>query len=202
LTVVGSLLIVSLAAVLGLVCEAFTDLTVRRFLKYAAKKDGLVSFFRQRELLEDHNRWQAMFNQALAKNKEVQRALLGAECGEPRSAGGFFYVTAKDSSIAWLDSHYATYYLASNLAFLAAIFQCYILVAAALQTYSWHAIAVSTAILVAFFYAFCSLGIDRYLYSYMFIFRHSGLTLLIRVEDPKSQGKSEKPHNTGGRADG
>jgi hypothetical protein len=194
IAVVGGLALASSAALLGLVCEAITDMTTRRLIKRAAESEKIAGFFLQKEILVGHDRWRVIFKSALEGDKQLGSFLSGGQ--DHSAATGIFYMSAPDSSIAWADSHYATYVLCSNLAFVSAILAIHILVAGFGGLYSWPTVAACMLFLIPLFYAFLSLGLDRYLYTYLFTFRHSGLTLLAKAGEQKPEKMGDKAHNT------
>lgn len=176
---VGSLVTVSLAAVLGIFCEALTDLTIRELLKRGAKWKWFVSFLRRSRMLRDHNFWRDRFRASIEEEENLRKAVAGYR--ERSAVVGFFYAfDPNEFATAWLESHYATYIFASNLAFLSMAFQLWSIVAGFLGLYPWPAVTASIGITAIVFYASCCLAFDRYLHTYQFAFRHA--TLILRTK--------------------
>jgi hypothetical protein len=194
LAVIGGLLVVSLATVLGVACEAFTDLTVRKILKAKAKNSGFAAFFGQGKLLKDHEYWRSVFNSSVSKHERLANSLPGYR--EHSLAVGLFYTSANNHAIEWVQSHYATYVLATNLAFISLVLEVYILIGVSLDLYSWATALIVTCVLLPLAYSFFSHAMDRYLYSYQFPMRHGAVTLLMN-----GVGDSGEAHDTAAPTD-
>lgn len=188
LAVIGGLLVVSLATVLGVACEALTDLTVRRALKEIGRRPSVAAFFGQGNLLAEHDYWRDAFNSTVWGNDKLRMPLAGYK--EHSLAVAVFYRSAPAQAIEWVQSHYATYILATNLAFLSLAAEVYVVVGAFSGLYQWVTVFVVTCVLVILSYAFVSHALDRYLYSYQFPMRHGAIALLMEESEVKGDVKS------------
>jgi hypothetical protein len=176
LAVIGGLLAISLTAVLGTACESLTDIIIRPLVKRAAKSERWCARLRQAGSFRYHQFWLDAFREVVSSDPTYKK--MPCEGNIHGWAVGILYGSKQAESIAWGESHYSTYVMASNLALLSGFLAFYVVLLVVRGWCTlWSGIAW-TLIAFGLFYMFLSLSLDRYLYSYQVAMRQSVVALL------------------------
>lgn len=195
--VVGGLLLLPLVALLGVVCEALTDILIRSFVSWAFDRRIVVGFFLQGRALDDYNFWLEKFKVVVQSSPALNNFTVAPNF--KGTAVGLLYDSRQGEAISWAESHYATYVLATNFALLAVAAEIYICVAGSLSPLNGLSSAWVTVALAGVFYSCMSLSFDRYLYSYQISLRQAAIILIggISKEEAAEGGgwRKNKPHN-------
>jgi hypothetical protein len=179
LAVISGLLLLPIASVAGAVCEGLTAPTIRRLIRWVAKKEYLVKFLCQGKVLEAHNFWKDQFRKSI---REVGALRDFPEFDSDHGlAVGILYHKGQEQAITWTESHYSTYVLASNFAFLALLAQCYLVASGIFGWMHWQGAGWASLGVVAVLYSSLSLSLDCYLFSYQFALRQVTVSLLIET---------------------
>jgi len=194
LAVIGGLLVISLAAVCGTICESLTDATIRRLVKRVSRSKKWCFRFGQAGVFKDHRFWRAEFRRALSADRTYRsfpynRNIHGL-------AVGILYGSKQGESIAWGESHYSTYIMSSNLTLLSGILFLYVLF---ITVIGWCTLAsgiIWTLVALVSFCALFALSLDRYLYSYLVAMRQSVVAFL-QSKAAGNQTSGAQAHNTG-----
>jgi len=181
LAVVGGLLLLPLAALAGAVCEGLTDIFMRRLVKWIAERPAWIHFLSQGRAQESYKFWLDELKAALHKSDWLKT--FSAEKNFHGIAVGLLYDSEREESIDWGASHYSTYILVTNFAFLAVAAQLYI-IWQKIEGLGWCVFAWSTVGMLVVFYSCLSFSLHRYLYSYEIAFRQSVITLLREQRKP------------------
>lgn len=171
---------IALAALAGAVIDGLAEVTVRRFIKWAARRRGMAFFFGQSEVFRSVEQWKAYFQSQLDQSDEELFRTVGQDHPRLRLhlAIGLLHAHAPSQHIEWVFAHFSTHYLASNLAFLVLVTTPILTfrgVSAGGDPVAW-VVAAGGAMLVAT-YGLLSLSIDRCLYTYQCEFRFASLWL-------------------------
>src|SRR3954454_13305736 len=114
------ILSLALAALMGAIIDGLADVTIRRFIRWGAKRRGVARFFGQTEVFRSVERWRCYFNEQIDQSDES--LFLKVANDEPlfrlHLATGLVHSHAPPHHIEWVFAHFSTHYLASNLAFL------------------------------------------------------------------------------------
>jgi len=183
--VIGGLLLLPIAAVAGAVCEGLTDSTIRRLVKWMTKRRVLVKFLCQGKILEAHDFWKARFRDAVKKTESLRE--FPDHDHDHGLAVGLLYHQSSEQAITWAESHYSTYVLVSNFAFLALVAQLYLLAAGIFGWLQWPSIGWASLAVVAVLYSSLGLSLDRYLYSYQVALRQAAVSLLMGSDASQAQ---------------
>jgi hypothetical protein len=194
LAVIGGLLVLSLAAVCGTVCESLTDVVIRPRVIRAAKSKKWCARLGQSGAFKYHRFWRTEFRRVVLADRTYRsfpykRNIHGL-------AVGMLYSSKQGESIAWGESHYSTYVMSSNLALLSGMLFFYVL---GLTVFGWCTLASGIIWIVASFALFCvlfALSLDRYLYSYQVAMRQSVVAFL-QNRGAGNQASGAQAHNTG-----
>jgi hypothetical protein len=172
LTLVGTLVFLALAALVGAIVEALTDVTLIAFVKKHRQSERLARFFLQREVFESNEFWRRKFEEG------PQASCWNAEDFKKqghRIAVGILFKTGSSAAISWAINHYATFILASNFAVLLIALQIFLIkeiISGNLGLGAFTAWQVGAQLAI---YALCSLAVDRYIFSYMLAYRHAAI---------------------------
>ena len=171
---------IALAALSGAVIDGLADVTVRRFVKWATKRRRMVLFFGQSELFQSVEQWKHYFQSQIDQSNDELFRSIGKDHPLFRLhlATGLLHAHAPSHHIEWVFAHFATHYLASNLAFL-------VLVSTPMLTFravsgtdnpiAWIIPATMAMLLAA--YGLLSLSVARCLYTYQAEFRFAAIWL-------------------------
>jgi hypothetical protein len=146
----------------------------------------------QSKVAVSHNFWRDQFQKAAKQST----ALEGFPLDEGRLHGlavGLMYDSEQEESISWGTSHYSTYILVSNFAFLAIVAEVYFLISGFSGWTDWRSVGWATIALAFVFYPCLSLSLDRYLYSYEVAFRQAAIELLREKHDKDAPGIGVTP---------
>jgi hypothetical protein len=179
LAVISGLLLLPIASVAGAVCEGLTAPTIRRLIRWVAKREYLVRFLCQGKVLEAHNFWKDQFRRSI-RGIGALRDFPDFD-SDHGLAVGILYYKGQGQAITWTESHYSTYVLASNFAFLALLTQCYLVLSGIFGWMQWPGAGWASLGVVAVLYASLSLSLDCYLFSYQFALRQATVSLLIET---------------------
>ena len=174
------LLSLAVAALMGAIIDGLADVTIRRLIKWGAKREGFARFFGQRRVFQSVEIWKAYFDEQLVQADERLFAKIAGDQALPKLhlATGLLHAHAPPHHIEWVFAHYSTLYLASNLAFLVLVGPP-VLVANVVES-DGHAaawiIATAMAMMVSA-YGLLSLSLDRCLYTYQAEFRFAAIWL-------------------------
>jgi hypothetical protein len=199
LAIAGGLLFISLAALAGTVTEALTDATTRKLIERASGRKWLAALFMQSEMFEARRFWKERFE--IVASQEDLFSGFPLDTHGPALAAGVFYETAQEENLHWLESHYATFLVLTNLGFLTALGGVYVLALSFAGGVSILGVLLSTLSLLLLFWVFGSFALDRYLFTYIFALRQATVaTILMRdLESGRSTGGSA--HNPGAAPD-
>ena len=184
--VISGLLLLPIASMAGAVCEGMTAPTIRRLIKWIAKRKYLVRLLCQGQVFEAHNFWKDQFRKSLGE--------IGALHDFPDwdsdhgLAVGILYDKGQEQAITWTESHYSTYVLASNFAFLALLAQCYLIASGIFGWMQWQNAGWASLGVVAVLYSSLGLSLDCYLFSYQFALRQATVSLLIETRVEQGPG--------------
>lgn len=163
-------------ALLGVIVDAFGNLTVRRGIKRLLfeRRTGARLFFCAREF-DEKEEWKKLFREGLIQSERYKLLRGRLDLLSPLSAGLFFR-TAKREHNEWLVQHLSMYHLSANfviiamLGFVLALYRC------------------SAGLAIASFltgYLLMIFALDQFLYCYQIAFRNAVLELI------QTEGKSE-----------
>lgn len=165
----------ALAALIGAVIDGLADVTVRRFVRWAAKRRAMAFFFGQSEVFRSVEQWRGYFQSQIGQSDRELFRTVGQDHPLYRLhlATGLLHAHAPNHHIEWVFAHFATHYLASNLAFLVLV-ATPVLALRISGDIPWLAIAGS---MILGAYGLLSLSIHRCLYTYQAEFRFASIWL-------------------------
>lgn len=178
--VVLGLLSLTVAALIGAIIDGLTDVTIRRLIRWGAKRAGFARFFGQSRVFQGVETWKAHFDEQLAGADERLFTTIAGEQPVPKLhlAIGLLHAHAPSHHVEWVFAHYSTHHLASNLAFLVLVGPPVLLpavVGVTGEAAAWIAGTVLAMIVAS--YALLSLALDRCLYTYQAEFRFAAIWL-------------------------
>jgi hypothetical protein len=171
---------IALAALAGAVIDGLADITVRRFVKWAARRRRMVQFFGHSGVFESVEYWKTSFQSQIDRSDEELFRTVGKDHPLYRLqlAIGLLHAHAPGHHIEWVFAHFATHYLACNLAFLVLVatpILAFRAVPESANPVAWIIATAGAMILSA--YGLLSLSIDRCLYTYQSEFRFASIWL-------------------------
>jgi hypothetical protein len=185
---------IALAALFGAVIDGLTDVTIRRFVKWAAKRRGMALFFGQSEVFQSVEQWKHHFQAQIDQSNGELFRTIGKDHPLFRLhlATGLLHAHAPSHHIEWVFAHFATHYLASNLAFLVLVSTPILALHAVSGSVNPIAsvLAAVTAILLAA-YGLLSLSMHRCLYTYQAEFRFAAIWLSEAQADKHLNGAKQ-----------
>ena len=179
-SVILGLLSLAIAALIGAIIDGLADVTIRRFIKWAAKKEGLARFFGQSRVFYSAAKWETCFvEQAKQADEPLFTEIAGDEpLFKLHLAIGLLHAHAPSHHIDWVFAHYSTLHLASNLAFVALVGPPVLVASVLSGTASIGPWMILTGIaMVLSAYGLLSLALDRCLYTYQAEYRFAAIWL-------------------------
>ncbi|OIP35773.1 MAG: hypothetical protein COZ68_02880 [Deltaproteobacteria bacterium CG_4_8_14_3_um_filter_43_13] len=168
----------ALAAFVGSIIEGLTDVTVRRLVQAAARRERWARFLGQSRVHASSKYWENEFQQLATKQHLFESALERDFTSRAHVANGIFHAHASNHHIEWVISHYSTYYLVSCYLFVLGLFGLLVpqLIVFLPEPRLIWTLGVLVALLVSA-YALFALAVDRYLYSFQALFRFAAFWL-------------------------
>lgn len=179
-SVILGLLSLAVAALIGAIIDGLADVTIRRFIKWAAKKERFARFFGQSRVFRSAAKWEACFNdQAKQANEQLFAEIAADEAlFKLHLATGLLHAHAPSHHIDWVFAHYSTLYLASNLAFVTLVGPPLVVASVLSGATGIGPWMIPTGIgMVLSAYGLLSLALDRCLYTYQAEFRFAAIWL-------------------------
>lgn len=178
--VVLGLLSLTVAALVGAIIDGLADVTIRRLIRWGAKREGFARFFGQGRVFRSVEIWKAHFDEQLVQADERLFTRIAGEEVVPKLhlATGLLHAHAPPHHIEWVFAHYSTHHLASNLAFLVLVGPPVLIptmIGDSGEAAAWVIGTVLAMIVSA--YALLSLALDRCLYTYQAEFRFAAIWL-------------------------
>ncbi|HBL30230.1 MAG TPA: hypothetical protein DD490_25640 [Acidobacteria bacterium] len=156
----------------------------------------LIQFFCQSKVYGSHGFWKARFSEVTQETIWLRNL---PDFGNDHGlAVAILYCKDREPAITWAESHYATYILVSNFAFLALAAQIYLLVAGFRGWFEWPGIGWASLAVVTVLYSTLGLALDRYLYTYQVAMRQATVLLLMDPVAPEGLGPANEGADLGG----